>query len=260
MKYFKIILIFATVIYAKNSNNSNLILSEDNFISSGVYHTNASIDRLKYKSTTIKGKYRFYKDKTVNPFVIGGFSYSRQYSNNSNDTLKALKLGGGLNYKLNNNIDLTTQYISTLSFSSLKNLTVDKQLNSYSTSLNYHTKLKSINPYFNSKVTFNKLKDIDGFSINLEGGVVSNKITNIYSYPIYTKAYLGLSAYDKTLSKVVKFNRAYSAGVELYWKIGKILKYKKLDNLSIAIKAQKSLGNNNFNGEKVGVGLKLLKF
>ncbi len=256
-----IIILISIQIYSKVLNNqiainNILITSENKFISTGSY-TNQS--NIKLKNFNIFKKYFFLRKKDINPFISGGFGFSTVTQNNIKFNPKYIKAGFGVRYKYNKNIDFLIGYTNSYITSS----NIDKDMHSLYATFEYQRKLKKIQPFLKSTIKYNKINksNINGINLTLDiGFFTSKKIATLYSSPIYQKFYLGYSFFNKNLSKNLESNNIYTLGSSIYWQIGKKIDYKLLKNLSLVINIQKNIGNNNFEGSKIGASISFKKF
>jgi hypothetical protein len=257
-------------------------------------------DEPELSNSNFVGSYFFgEKTDLWRPFVEGGFGFSTIEQDNlaigrgvDGDSVEFkstyLQIGGGINYNptcdfgflmggkfiwMDSDGDYKT--VSPLTGSSTDERVKSLFDSNSQTSLyevyggfvyhpvinGYNTELKSLLHY--TTIDFDHGVDsIDGIYLNMLMSFHGKEFARVLNQPLWFEYYAGGEFLSGDLADVVGFDNALSVGTSLHWRFAPLISFLRGNyrDLDLSLNLQGSVGNRDFRGWKVGVGLNLVKF
>jgi hypothetical protein len=224
---------------------------------------------------------------TWRPFVLGGFGFTKIEQNPSTVGGAAgdidldsgyIKLGGGINYNPTRNIGLV------LGASGLW-MSTDGSYNGTSTvmrqyfdadsdtaiydlfaGVNLHTEMNGYKPYADLTLHYLTvdydfgLSDSDGWNTELSLGIYTPTLTHWMELPVRAHLFVAGSFLSGDLADDLLFDKHYSAGASLLWKIGPAFPFDAFKETELAFNLQGTKGDNDLSGWKASVSFSIAKF
>ncbi len=237
---------------------SSIYLADDDLLNSGKYEDNDK----EYSIFGFDKTYYFDdSNKSLRKFVLGSVAYLNYEDKNSDIDSYFIKLGGGVDIKLNESLSNKIALSGALMFSEGERTSKVTLIDE----LSYKFLINGYKSYINlalrySRFNFENANNLNGVDTFIKLGFDDKELTTLLGMPVSYDLYTQAMLLNSNLEAINNYKALYIIGTSVKWKVGPKLKSDFLKNLTLKLNLQGVQSNRDFQGYKAGISASLGNF